>query len=357
MESYQILAAEVKKVIYSDDNPNVIYGVEVKTLEPIPSVITVKPLNINILRIPIAGEVVLILKAPSSYATGVRNSLDSYYLDIVSAQSSDNHNAIPTVSDFNVTKIVGGGNSNDYNAASAGSTPSTSDPEIDKNFSENPNLKPLQPYVGDVFLKGRYGNSIRFTTTPKSGKFTVAPNWSGGPASAPITIIRNTYQNKDTKRTNDFVTEDFNKDDSIISIASGQTLKFEQSSKQLTSILGKNINSWKNERWGKTPQTLISSGRIVFNSTQKEIIAFAKSGIGLSSETNIALEAKNTVVLNATKIELGNNAIEPVILGNQFLAALGALTVITPVGPSLPLASSPTWAPLLQTISKTAFVK
>ena len=140
-------------------------------------------------------------------------------------------------------------------------------------------------------------------------------------------------------------------------MASGQNLTFEQSSKKLTSLNSKNLTSWKSERWGTTPQTLISSGRIVFNSTQKEIIAFAKKGIGLSSETNIALEAGNTVVLNAPRIELGDNATQPIILSQQFLAALGALTVITPVGPSAPLSASPIWPQILQAVSRTSFVK
>ena len=57
----ELLSGEVKKVIYSDSNPNLIYGIEVKTLESIPSIVTAKPLNINILRIPIEGEIVILL--------------------------------------------------------------------------------------------------------------------------------------------------------------------------------------------------------------------------------------------------------------------------------------------------------
>jgi hypothetical protein len=350
----ELLSGEVKKVIYSDSNPNLIYGIEVKTLESVPSIVTAKPLNINLLRVPIAGEIVLLLRAPSSYATGVRSSTDLYYLDIVSAQSSIHHNAIPTVSDFQITSTVAGGNSDQYNSVGAGSTVPNTQPEIDKNFPENEFVKPLQPYVGDVLLRGRYGNSMRFSTTPKSGTFSVASNWSGA-TGAPITILRNTKQTSNTQKTNDFTTENFTKDDNVIAMASGQSLTFEQSSKQLTAINSKNLTSWKSEKWGTTPQTLISAGRIIFNSTQKEIIAFAKKGIGLSSETNIALDARNTIALQATKIELGNNALQPVIRGTDFLNFLAALTVITPVGPSLPLAASPQFAALANALSRVTF--
>lgn len=358
MADFQITSAEVLEVLYSDSNPNLIYGLKVKPLDGTPSddettlsVMTVKPLNTNILRIPIKGEVVLVLKAPSSYATGTKSTSDNYYLDIVSLQSSVHHNALPTISARKVQTGPTSGNSDKYNESNSGNTKKQEEPKIDENFSENPTVKPLQPYIGDVIIEGRYGNSIRFTTTPKSGKFTVAPKWSGGPDSAPITIFRNSKQGLDTQKINDYITEDFTNNENIIVMASGQNIEFEQGSGVVTAIQSKGITSWKDENWGTTPQTLISSGRLVFNSSQKEIIAFAKNGIGLSSETSIAIDAKDGVEINATKIELGDGADEPLILGNKFktwveglIDKLSTLTVVTPAGPSSPLSASPQWA-------------
>jgi hypothetical protein len=358
MTNFQITAAEVLEVLYSDSNPNLIYGIKVKPLDGTPSedettlsVMTAKPLNTSILRIPIKGEVVLILKAPSSYASGAKLTSDNYYFDIVSLQSSIHHNALPTVSAKTVQTGPASGDSNNYNETNSGNTKKQEEPKIDENFSENPTVKPLQPYVGDLLIEGRYGNSIRFTTTPKSGNFTVAPRWSGGSESAPITIFRNSKQGIDTQKINDFITEDFTNNENIIVMASGQNIEFEQGSGVVTAIQSKGITSWKDENWGTTPQTLISSGRLVFNSNQKEIIAFAKNGIGLSSETNIAIDATNTTVINANKIELGDEANEPLILGNRFkswaeslIDKLSTLTVITPAGPSSPLSASPQWS-------------
>jgi hypothetical protein len=353
--------AEVLEVLYSDSNPNLIYGIKVKILDssPIsgdnpemsPSAITAKPLNTSFIRIPIVGEVVLILKAPSSYATSVREATETYYLDIISLQSSIHHNALPSVTIKTIEKGKASGDSDKYNEAGSGNNQQPKDPQIDVNFTENPTVKPLQPYVGDVLIAGRYGNSIRFSTTPKPGKFTVQPNWAGGPTSAPITIFRNSKQVIDTKKTNDYITEDFTNEENVIVQASGQNITFEQASGVTTSIESKKITSWKDESWGTTPQTLISSGRIVFNSTQKEIIAFAKNGIGLSTETSIAIDAKEDVSINGTKIELGTEADEPLILGNKWkewanglIDDLAKLTVVTPVGPSSPLSASPQWA-------------
>jgi len=374
----QLMPAEVLEVIYEDKNPSLIYAIKAKVLDsrPVtdaesPSVLTAIPLNFSYIRVPIVGEIVLVLQAPSSYSTSTRNSLTNYYLDIVSLQASVHHNAIPTVTKTKVTKGDADGNSDSYNETSAGNTNKETPPAPDKNFSENPSVKPLQPYIGDVIFEGRYGNSIRFTTTPKSGTFTVPPKFSEAVGS-PITIFRNTKQSKDTKKINDFITEDFTNEENIIVQASGQKLEFEQASGLLTAIKKHKVTSWKDENWGTTPQTLISSGRIVFNSTQKEIIAFAKSGIGLSSETTVAVDAKDAISLNAEKIELGTDAKEALILGNafktwmeSFIQILSTITPISPVGPCVPLIGTPQWAgieslkaqiqPLL--LSEVAFTK
>jgi hypothetical protein len=354
---YEISAGEVLEVIYNDDKPNLIYGLKVKELGGGPAsdvaevtTITAKPLNIGFLRIPIVGEAVLLIKAPSSYGTSIRNTSDTYYLDVVSMQSSIHHNSLPTQTAKTVQKNMTSGDAGNYNSAAAGNINKPKDPKVDDNFSENAKVQPLQHYIGDMLIEGRYGNSIRFSTTPKSGKFTVQPKWSNGKPAAPITIFRNSVQEKGGK-INGFITEDFNKEDNVIVQASGQNIEFEQASKVLSSTNKYSLTSWKDENWGTTPQTLISSGRIVFNSFQKEIIAFAKKGIALSSETAITIDAKDMVSLNAKKMELGTGSEEPLILGKKWKAwmedlidAIGDLTDISPVGPCAPTKSDPQWS-------------
>lgn len=353
----EIWPAEVKEVIYLDDNPNLIYGIKISRLDgsgadddTSSTLQTAIPLNYNILRLPIVGEVVLILRAPSSYTTGIRNTEALYYLDVVSLQGSIHHNALPTISNKNLVSTSDNNKSGNYEDSSTGNAKQTRNPKIDSNFIENPTAKPLQHYVGDVIIEGRYGHSLRFTTTPKTGNFAVSPKFSSSEGN-PITILRNSRQGIDTKKINDFQTETFTNEDNVLVLASGQNLEFDQSSKVLSSINSKKITSWKDENWGTTPQVLLSSGRIVFNSTQQEIIAFAKKGIGLSSDTSIAIDAKEDISLNSNKIELGTDADEPLILGNKFktwaenlIDTLATLTVITPTGPSSPLSASPQWA-------------
>jgi hypothetical protein len=378
---YQIMPAEVLEVIYKDDSPELIYGIKVKILadgsaaedETSTSVITAVPINYNNIRMPLRGEVVLLFKAPSPYSSGNRINLEIYYIDIVSLQFMPHHNSIPTTTKITTTKGSQSGNSSNYAETSAGNTNSagaSTAPKVDSNFTEKPTVKPLQPYVGDVILSGRYGQTIRFSTESKGGEFAKTPNFSKEPGK-PITIIRNTDMTKDTGKINDFVTEDFDKDDTYMVLASGQELVLTQASKTLKASKGKNITSWKDEKWGKTPQALISSGRIVFNSTQKEIIAFAKKGIALSTDTVITIDAKESVVVNANKIELGLDADEPLMLGNawktwmdQLLTAIGTISPVSPVGPCSPLTATPQWAQIEQAkaklktlISDTVFTK
>ena len=212
----------------------------------------------------------------------------------------------------------------------------------------------MQPYVGDVILQGRYGNSIRFTATPEGPEFEVAPKFSEAPG-APITIFRNSAGTNGKLLT----TEDFTNEDNVIVMASGQRLEFEQASSVLSSAKSKKITSWSDEGWGTTPQTLISSGRIIFNSTQKEIIAFAKYGIALSSATAITIDATDNVSINATKIELGTDSDEPLILGNvwkkwtqDLLDAIGTIKIVGPTGIAAPINTTVEWTKVEVLIGK-----
>lgn len=362
-QNTQLVPAEVLEVIYTDSNPEVIYGIRAKLINQGPSTNNIDdgfiavPLNPNIMQIPIVGEIVLLMKSTDA-STGKFSRIQRiYYLTILNLQSSTHHNSNPLLTKT-IPKSSSRNLSDSYLESSTGNSNQTETSKVDSDFSENANVKPLQPYIGDVIFSGRYGQSIRFSTTPKGGVFSVKPKFSKA-VGAPITIFRNTKQQSNTGAINDFVTEKFTTDDNIIVMASGQQLEFEQSAKQFSSINSNQLTSWKTEKWGQTPQTLISSGRIIFNSTQKEIMAFAKAGIGLSSETTIALDAKNKVSLNATQIELGTSAIEPLVLGNQLTLLLNNLiaainTYTTAINAGLaPAAAVGQFAPALAILTPT----
>ena len=384
---YEFMPAEVIEVLYEESYANssninqLVYPIRVKLLNSISidddktkNTFIAIPLNTTLVKIPIVGEIVLLYKSVNSSASGTKHSSTIYYIDTVGLQNQVNHNSLPTVSKIISNQTTPNStNTTSYLNAAAGGVISIKDNSnnlLDSNFTENSLSKPLQHYIGDTLILGRYGQSLRFSTTPKStSNFSKRPNWTGTDHTAPITILRNTRQNKRTGYQNDYQTEDFTNDDNLIVMASGQKLRFTQSSNTKSAALKNSLNSWVTEQWGITPQVLISSGRIVFNSTQKEILAFAKNGIALSSDSSIALDAQGTITLEGSKIELGATAVDRAVLGDSFniwmnslINALGSVIVTvpnaTPLNPNVPLVTtsplslSPSWPAILSVLSQ-----
>lgn len=366
-----LMPAEVVQVNYSDAVPAATHTISVKlldkqsiasaNLEESFALVTAKPLNMNIRRLPLKGEVVLLIKAPSSAAYGPVRASTNYYLDIVSLQQSTHHNSLPNVSIVQSINTNASGDSNEYQQTEAGTTTqdTSSELELDSNFTENEKIRALQHYVGDLIIEGRYGQSLRFSSTQINGiGFARPPRWKrsdSAPEGTPITILRNSGQRQNLTRLAELETEEFSTDDNLIVLASGQELKFTQSSEALDSANEYGITSWNDEKWGTTPQILLSSGRIVFNSTQQEIIAFAKNGIALSSESPITIDSASDVSLNGSRIELGTSSDEQLILGTswadwmeQLLDALAIFTAVTPAGPTTPFNTSPQWPQIEQ---------
>lgn len=361
-EQFQIAFGEVVKVIYKDTNPNYIQGIIVKTVgegggdpkESDPSTTYARPINSYIKHIPLVGEIVLLIKAPSNAVSSLTNNVDIYYLDIVNVQSLLGHNSIPTASTI---KIGGGGG-----PGPAGGNTNTSAPAADKDFPENKKASFIQPYVGDVLIEGRYGQSLRFSSTPKTKSlFSKPPTWTDGSPGDPITTIRNS---KFVGSANKYFTEDIEKDDSLIILTSTQKLPVKPAStaKKAAQEVGIQDKYEKN-------MIYLTSGRLILNARTEDILGYAKKGIHLAAQ-KVAIDAQSKFTVDSPAIHLGAQAVEPLIFGqkwatwmNNFITALGTQFVATANGPSGPLQGNPNWAniaslqgqiqTLLSQISKT----
>lgn len=358
--------AEVLRVDFKATNQDYIHEIKCKLLGPSsgeddgdPSIFSARPLNPYMRTIPLIGEVVAITSAPSSAVSALLPAYDTYYTCIVNSQGLVNHNTIPKSGKVNTRTSIYSGNAGGYQAAAAGQTgASSAQGDVDKNFDENGNAAFLQAYYGDVILEGRYGQSMRFSSTPKrdgndaygGGYLYKEPNiWvkDGGKAGDPITTIRNS---RFIGSPNQFYTENLDKDDSLIILTSDQKLglKPATSKKKAATDVGINVTKYDKN------QIHLISGRLVFNARQQEILAYAKKGIHMSSD-KIALDATNKITLDSPSINLGAQAIEPIILGQQwvtwmtqFITILGTSFVATGVGPSGPLAGNPSWPQIAQ---------
>ena len=172
MKDSEIISAEVTEVIYVSDRTDQLYGVKFRqlggsTFGPSPEETSndniAIPLNFNNVRIPIVGEVIVVIKASNALSSAMRNNLSNYYLDIISLQHSLNHNALPTLTKATVSG--GQATAGAYQESSTGNTATTqNNPKLDENFTEKVNIAPLQPFVGDtVSLSGTQFRNLTFS--------------------------------------------------------------------------------------------------------------------------------------------------------------------------------------------------
>lgn len=77
----------------------------------------------------------------------------------------------------------------------------------------------------------------------------------------------------------------------------------------------------------KGNQIILSSDRVTIHSKSDGIFLFGKSTVGLSSVGTINLDCNEKVVINSPKIQLGNNATQAVVLGNELVFLLNSLLI------------------------------
>jgi hypothetical protein len=227
----------------------------------------VKPISSNIKQIPIKGESVLVFQGYDQTSNWVRRRLQWYYFPTTGIQSRINSNVVPV---------------------------NTENFKPDPNFVERA-TPILQPYMGDVIFEGRYGNSIRFSSTINTGKYDILPTWSGPETTDPIIILSNSSKLDQDKN---FVIEDIESDDSSLYLTSTQTLDRLQLSTPLTV---NNANFKKSQ----------------FVGVGERIVLRAKKDIAI-------IDSEKGIVLNTTgEIKLGDDsATEPMVHGKVLEAII-----------------------------------
>jgi len=333
-QDYELVTGEVVDVDFSGKDKEKLYTIICKLIGPHGSqapgnVIQARALDANLKNIPIAGETVLLMKAPTAYNSALANSQEYYYTNPVSVQSSVHHNGLPGITEYLPDKTPGNKSSRENaqdgvsNKAKQRLQVSTT---IDPTFPERLDVYPVQPYSGDIILEGRWGQSIRFgSTVDERREYPIKPSWKKGLGDTgnPILVISN-GTNPDKKPFNEFVLENTDKDDASMWMTSGQEVKFTPASTYTPSIKDKSVDLFNKNNFSGN-QVIIASDRIIFNARKQELIAFAKEGIGLSSEKAISIDAKQVVEMESKKISLGINAISPVLLGDRTIEWLGNL--------------------------------
>ena len=355
LQNRTIEPAEVLDVNLTDGNPQNLYSALVKPIYTRKgpnkaTAFTARPLDSNIKRIPLIGEVVLLIRGPTSYSEANVESFEYYYTFSVNIQNSIHHNAFPELSTVEADDA-----GSDYKESSAGNpnVVKNSEAKLGESFEEKSNIKPLQPFEGDLLIEGRWGQSIRFGSTVDVGldSYSKDPFWKPGDGENgnPIIIIRNGQNPNVSSGVNNFVIEDINTDLSSIYLADKQQVQLEIASSTLSAIKNQKINQFSETNFSGN-QIIVNSDRLIFNSKKDEIIFFSAGGFGISSVKSIAFDTDASFEINSPKIFLGLKAKEPLLLGDKskdwlsdfvdvveaIVKEITKITTPTSVGPSPP---------------------
>lgn len=294
-----------------------------------------KPLFPNIKNYPLENEIIYIMSLPTNDIESNINSTEYYYFQPINIWNSIHHNAIPNPLGNDLTSDSQNQN---YKQTEAGSVRRSSDEEeeipLGETFKEKSNIKPLLSYEGDIIYEGRWGQSIRFGSTVNNSN--IINNWSSeGENGDPITIFRN-GQFEDDKDPWIPTLEDINKDLSSLYFTSYQLIPIELSSKSYDSY----ETPPEEATTYKKPQIILSTGRIIFNAREDDILFSSKKSINLNSQTTVNIDAKEKCIIQTKEVLLGDKkATESIILGDKFLGdfkqMLDKLTTLCGVLPSV----------------------
>lgn len=286
---------------------------------PSPSLPIARPLTGNFKNLPLINEVVYIITLPNTEIESISSNTIEYYINIVSLWNHPHHNAFPTF-----PNTLPPTQQKDYIQTEVGNVRRVTDQSTEiflgKTFKERSNIHPILPFEGDMIYEGRWGNSIRISSTVKDSPNT----WSTvGENGDPILIIRN-GQGIQTAEGWVPTIEDINNDDSSIYATSTQKIPLKASSTNYDSY--KTAPSSPDQYAGK--QIIINSGRLIFNSTTDHILLSSAQTIGFNAVKGFNFDTKANFVINAPSIKLGSkNATEPLLLGNQTVNLLNQLIV------------------------------
>lgn len=273
------------------------------------------PLDYNVKKLPIVGEIVVLVAAASQYSKSTNIGTSFYYINTVPVHKSYNHNALPTVS--NKSSVYYKQQDSDASGFSTGRVvlKNNAEPSIDETFPEKDTVMPLQMFSGDVLIEGRHGNSLRFSSTLKSNHpFANAPAWSVGSSKIgdPITIISNGRKVAQNGRLS---IESLNDDNSSIWLTAGQQVFFAPSAFVSNLIRNNKLDTSLTSNFSGN-QIFLNSDRININSKKYEINLFSRGGVSISSDRIVSIESSPKIELEATKINLGVNATHPAVLGD-----------------------------------------
>jgi len=305
---------------------------------------TAQPLFSNQKFYPLINELVSIVFLASTGTQNNTNIVTAYYLPSINVWNSQHHNALP-----DPTQEPNPNSQQDYEQSSGGLSQdvrrvndNSTEIDLGEGFNEQINTYPLQSFIGDYLLEGRWGNSIRFGSTIKN-----KPNeWSSiGENGDPILIIRNGQPTDLDQDSWIPTTENINKDQSSLYLTQGQKLPIEMASETYDSYSQGPTKA--SEYVGN--QIILNSDRLIFNAKRDNILLSSNNSISLNSPSSVNIDSSQFTVAGGN-IHLGDkNATEPLLRGNITITQLSTMidaliqffTLYSSEPPNAKIASTP----------------
>ena len=300
-----------------------------------------KPITGQLKNYPLVNELVLIFRGPSTKQTQITNTKNFYYINTVAIWGNQHINAYPDSYFTNTDLAPSMNKSNDEILAGSTNKNTTQTTTIPLNgnsggtFEEKGNIHPILPFAGDNIFEGRFGNSIRLGNTSKTGG--LQNNWSStGENGSPITILKNGQPSSGSSKGFEPIVEDINTDPTSIYLTSTQKIPIEVASSKQDSGEGSTVpfsnlakQTPQSPTSYKSPQVILNSGRLLFNSTtdcimmssQKSILAEAREDMGLKSiGGNLTLQSDKGIVSLG-----GISSEQPIVRGTEFANSYATL--------------------------------
>lgn len=175
---------------------------------------------------PLLGEIVIIIKGPSTGLNDKSTNQQQYYFPAYFLWGDANQNAFPNLNEWSQYLK----NTSTKPGYSGNASVTGSSLPLGYTFQEKPEIKNLKPFEGDTIIQGRFGQSIRFGSTVTEQR-RENPWSNSGENGDPITIILN-QQNLDERieqstRKFDPIVENINRDGSAIYMTSTQEVFIE----------------------------------------------------------------------------------------------------------------------------------
>ena len=263
------------------------------------------PVNASVRQLPLKNEVVFLVNGPANDLESSSINKRTYYLTTIALWNHPSHNAFP--SDVNIDNL-----------------------DLGDNIREIDYVQPLQPFPGDIIIDGRAGQSIRFSGY-NSPKNLLGDLENQG---RPITYIVNGRKGGGDDPVIPVV-ENINLDDSSIVLTSNHKVPLTQSATKYDTYI--TPPAFADLYRGK--QVIINSGRLLFNSTEENIVMSAFTSVSMTAGRTINLDAETYIGMDAPIILIGtqrniNKSLktlreyrfrEPVVLGNQLESFLSTL--------------------------------